>query len=198
MELPGYPFALMQIVTSQDSFDTSVRKALAEIDPDYMRYPGLIITGSHAPSNVDAQLLLLKTTRTTGIPTLGICFGMQLMAIEFVDSVFGIPSTSEEFTDAPRDRFRLIQKLSEIRVGMRKVGKRMESHWHNYALFDGYIAGQLRDHFDIVSTDSIVEIMELRDHPFYLGTQFHPEYQSSKTDPHPVLLDFLTACRTAA
>ena len=83
-----------------NSFQTSVKKALDEIDINWPRYRGLIICGTHRPKNVEFLINKIKKTRETGLPFLGICFGHQLAAVEYARNVLGaINATSEEFSE---------------------------------------------------------------------------------------------------
>jgi|SRR3990167_1985588 len=175
----------MQIISD---FQTSVRKALEEIDPKYEKYEGLVVCGSHAPNQVEEKLAVIRKAREQKIPTLGICMGLQLMAIEYARNVLGIQdATSEEIGDGTL----IVKKLGELRVGMKQVGETMESHWHNYYVQRGF--GELMG--EVLYADEILERVKLSNHPFFVGVQFHPEYQSAKHKPHPLLVEFLNACR---
>lgn len=188
----------MNISNNKTDFYTSVLKALEEIDQKFMEYPGLIVTGSHDPMDVEENILKLKKAREEGIPTLGICMGMQLMAIEWVRSMQFTGSIANSVEINPTTPEPVIIQLHELRVGIRPVrwdGKtRMESHWHNYYLNPEYV-GYFKEHWIVSDTDKITEVILLREHPFYVGIQFHPEYQSSKDNPHPLLKQFIKACK---
>ena len=81
-----------------NDFNTTVEKALSEIDQDWRSYSGLIVCGTHSPHDVDEMIKQIKWYRENGAPFLGICFGHQLAAIEYARNVLGIQSaTSEEF-----------------------------------------------------------------------------------------------------
>lgn len=188
----------MEIVKTQDDFHISVEKALAEIEPNFSKYPGVLITGSHTPTNIQKKQEILKHARESGVPTLGVCLGMQLMVIEYARNVKNLKVTSEEFGD---DDLYVITKLPELRVGIKPVvwdgGTRMESHWHNYALKKEYASVFLTQDWEISYTEDIAEVIQLKNHPFYLGIQWHPEYQSSRDRPHPLLVKFLDVCKSA-
>ena len=82
-------------------------------------------------------------------------------------------------------------KMDELRVGMKKVGKRNESHWHNYRVKN---MTMLYDYFDIIkcADDDVIEQMRLiPTRGFFVGVQYHPEYQSSKDKKHPLLFEFI-------
>lgn len=173
-----------------NDFSTSVQKALSEIDPKWRDYEGLIVCGTHTPVNTESLIGELEDAREKGIPTLGICFGMQLMAVEYARHVLGfLDATSEEITDKGTH---VVEKLPDLRVGMKPVKGVNESHWHHYGVLKDW-AEKLSD-FDIVY-DDCVEEMALRGHPFYVGTQYHPEYGSSIDKPHPLLVEFIQTCK---
>lgn len=172
-----------------NDFNTSVAKALSEIDPKWRDYEGLIICGTHNPHHIEAMIVELQKAREKKIPCFGICFGMQLMAIEYARNVLGVQdATSEEFGKGTY----VVEKLPKLVVGMKKVRGINESHWNNYGVGKEW-ADKLVD-FDIIF-DDFVDIMALRGHPFYLGTQFHPEYGSSKDKQHPLLKEFIYTCK---
>lgn len=183
----------MRIVRTNNDFITSVEKAFKEIDKNWEKYAGLVVVGSHKPQKVAEKIGALKAARESGIPTLGICLGMQLMAVEYAVNVLDRPdATSEEFG---RGAY-VVKKLPELRVGIKEVDGRHESHWHNFAFNNAWKESFVKSGWNITSAqDSIAEIMRLRELPFYVGTQFHPEYQSSKQDPHPLLKEFITSCK---
>lgn len=188
----------MEIIKSENDFYTSVEKSLDEIDSVWRGKKGLIVLGSHAPTDVDLKLAAIKDAREKGTPFLGICFGMQLMCIEHARSCGGVSKASTE--ELSGDKNDLIHKLPKLRVGMFSVDSwyatQGESHWHHYALNPHY-KEHFNHFFDISWSDGgdVAEVMRLRDHPFFVGVQFHPEYQSTKEKPHPVLRDFISACK---
>lgn len=190
----------MEIIKSQDDFYTSVEKSLDEIDLKWRDYKGLLVLGSHTPKDYELKMIAIERARIDGTPFLGICFGMQLAAIEYARNVLGIKNaTSEEMYKDGDEATLVITKLSKIRVGIRKVagwwGQTEESHWHNYELSGAFIKRFLTEWDISESEDGVVEIMKFVPHPFFVGVQFHPEYQSTKEKPHPLLVDFINVCR---
>lgn len=171
-------------------FQTSVHKALGEIDPNYEAYPGLVICGTHAPKDVDMQILELSFARELNVPVLGICWGMQVMAMEFARNTLKIEGATSEEID-PDSSVCVVVKMHNLVVGMKKVEGKEESHWHQYKVQD---IGPFYEHFDIVKEGDVIEKMKMKDRKFYVGVQWHPEYQSSKESPHPLLVDFLRIC----
>lgn len=154
-------------------FTTSVEKAFDEIDSKWREYDGLVVCGTHAPHDTDKILEALRIAREKGRPTLGICFGLQMMAVEFARNVMNINNaTSQEISDTGHF---VVKKLPNLHVGLGKDG---ESYWHNYSV-DPWTLWLMND----AKTEG-----------YYKGVQFHPEYQSSKDKPHPLLVEFLNIC----
>jgi CTP synthase (UTP-ammonia lyase) len=150
-----------------NDFQTTVRKALDEIDPKWESYPGVVICGTHKPFNVEMLIDTIRLCKESRTPYLGICFGHQLAAIEYARNDLGIDdATSEEFG---KGTF-VVKKRDSLKVGLHEG----ESWWNNY------------------------EVSIVWEKPDYFVTcQFHPEYQSNKEHPHPLLVKFLDICRNA-
>lgn len=199
-----------------NDFKTSVKKALSEIDSNWESYDGLIVCGTHSQEqNIDPILEKIKEYRESNRPFLGICMGLHLAIVEYARNVWGVKeATTEELNDCPRHTFQvkdyhggdfdppskcscppfMVVRMPELRVGIRNVNGRMESHWHNYRASHEAVR-YLQKSFKItMSEDGILEEMSLPDHPFFWGVQYHPEYQTSKEKPHFLLKDFLNSC----
>ena len=145
-----------------NDFTVSVEKALEEINSNWRNYDGLIIAGTHSPHDVEMMIDKIREARETGRPFLGICFGHQLAAIEYARNVLRIKdATSEEFGQGTF----VVKKLPELKVGL----KDGESYWNNYE----------------------VDLPGWEKPKNFITVQFHPEYQSSKERPHPILKEFL-------
>lgn len=155
-----------------NDFNTSVKKALSEIDSNYESYEGLVICGTHNPQNVIEMLDIIKEARENKIPALLICAGHQLAAIEYAINVLGIKdATSEEFGKG----IFIVKKLPELKVGLHSG----ESYWNNYEV------------------DPLFENQWYKpDH--FITCQYHPEYQSSKDNPHKDLVEFINICKKKA
>lgn len=149
-----------------NDFNTSVAKALEEIDSNYLDYPGFVICGTHSPHDVEDMIATITKCRITKTPYLGICFGHQLAAIEWA-RYNGTPNaTSEEFGHGTF----VVKKMPELVVGL----KGGESYWHNYEV-----------------------VIDWQPTPEQYTAQYHPEYQSSKDKPHPLLVKFLNHAKMA-
>lgn len=146
-----------------NDFDTSVRRALTEIDSKWESYEGLIICGTHSPEkhDIEHQINEIRKAREDGTPFLGICFGHQLTAVEYARNVRGIKDAcSQEWGNGTA----VVKKLPKLKVGLHNG----ESYWHNYEV--------------AIRFDSP---------PNFFTTQAHPEYQSTKKKPHPLLVSFI-------
>lgn len=153
-------------------FNTTVEKALSEIDPKWRNYPGLIVCGTHTPENVEALIEEIQEVRVNRDPFLGICFGHQLAAVEYARNVMDIDdATSEEFGAGTC----VVQKRKDgLKVGLYEG----ETYWNNYEVDPGF-----------------VDLWEKEDN--FITCQYHPEYQSSKDKPHPLLVNFLEHAKSA-
>ena len=168
-----------------NDFQTSVSKALSEIDENWKNYHGLTICGTHSPHNWEEQIKKIKGVRESGAPFLGVCFGHQLAAIEYARNVLGQEdATSEEFGEGT---FVVVKRKEGLLVGLHDtvvetkydgglgiVSK--ESYWNNYELKEGF--GDV-----------------WKKAPNFITVQYHPEYQSSKERPHKILVEFLQHAR---
>lgn len=189
-------------ITSEDGFMTSLKKALDDIDPNWPTYRGLLMTGTHAPEkiNLDWALNQIKKAREEGTPTLGICFGLHLSVIEYARNVLNLPEAMT--TEIKKDTITpIINALPGMRVGLAPVLTNLENHWHQYKVNMAY-ADLLVSHFLMIVSrlpdgERVVEQMQLNGHPFFLLTQYHPEYNSTPEKPHPILVKFIEACKKA-
>jgi len=147
-------------------FNTTVEKALSEIDPNWRNYDGLIVCGTHSPEKWEEMIEEIKEARENNLPTLLICAGHQLGAIEYARNVLGIKdATSEEF--GVEGTF-VVKKRPELKVGLYEG----ETWWSNYEVVIDY---KIPEHF--------------------VSVPYHPEYQSSQEKPHKDLIKFLELCK---
>lgn len=189
----------MEITRFEGDFNTSLEKALGEIEPNFTALPGIIVTGSHLMNGIEEKLALIKKAREENIPFLGICAGMQLASIEWVRNFANLKeaNSTEINKNTPNP---VVVKMKERFTGIAPVtwfdgNVTYESHWHNYALNPYYLRYFPNELWDISFGKHCIEIMKLKIHPFFWLTQFHSEYQSSKDKPHPLLLEFINICR---
>ena len=194
----------MELYAGKEDFTTSLEKSLSEIDPRWRDFKGLIVAGTHTPTDVEEKIEKITQARRDRVPFLGICFGFQLMAISYARSALGkIQANSTEIN--PDTNFPVVVKMNDLRVGMKSTPDlwgniTLESHWHNYKINNEYDEHFVKDwkfvkSYDPALGEYITEIMVYKpaiDYSFvHMGVQFHPEYQSSKEKPHWVLEEFL-------
>ena len=183
---------------------------------------GIVIPGGFGPRGIEGKILAAHLARTEHIPCLGLCLGMQLMCVEFARSVLGLETAhSTEFDDKTEhpiihlmpDQRELTNKGGTMRLGVYPCqlvdGTKTatsydvsngatvsERHRHRFEFNNSY-RDPLRDNgmvFAGLSPDGLlVEIVELADHPFMIGSQFHPEFLSRPNRPHPLFKAFVAA-----
>ncbi|MFQ5498534.1 MAG: CTP synthase [Candidatus Zixiibacteriota bacterium] len=199
-------------VSSEEIKHGGAAKNLHDID-------GLLIPGGFGERGVEGKIEAIKYVREQRIPFLGICLGMQCAVIEFARNVCGLADAhSFEFY---RDLKHPVIHLMADQEGVTELGGTMrlgaypcaltegsfswraygqsrisERHRHRYELNNAY-RDMLTDNgliFSGLSPDGrLVEIIEVPDHPWFVGVQFHPELKSRVTKPHPLFRDFVHA-----
>ena len=179
---------------------------------------GILIPGGFGNRGLDGKLAAIHYARTHRAPLLGICLGMQMAVVEFARHVLGYqdahsseadPATTHPVIDLMPDQvgnrlggtLRLGAYPWAIQPGTlahRLYGKSeiLERHRHRYEFNNAYRipfqeAGMVFS--GINPQRNLVEIAELPDHPFFIGVQFHPEFQSRPDRPHPLFLGFVAA-----
>ncbi len=180
---------------------------------------GIVVPGGFGSRGVEGKIMAAKYAREHQVPYLGLCLGMQVMVIEYARNVLGMEdANSPEFDQ--RTRHPVIDLMAEQR-GLEDKGGTMrlglypcviqpgtlamrlyqterieERHRHRYEVNNAYRQA-LEEHGLIMSGLSpdgiLVEMAEVRDHPFMIGCQFHPEFLSRPTSPHPLFSGFITA-----
>ncbi|HUG27516.1 MAG TPA: CTP synthase [Gemmatimonadales bacterium] len=188
---------------------------LADVD-------GLLVPGGFGVRGIDGMIEAVRWAREHQLPFFGICLGLQMAVIEFARNVGRMSDTnSTEFDpDCERPVIALMQsqrdvtdmggtmrlgayaaRLAEGSLAARAYGTNeiSERHRHRWEVSNAY-RDVLADHGLRLSGQSpdgsLVEIVELADHPWFLGCQFHPELKSRPTRPHPLFASFVAAART--
>ena len=182
-------------------------------------FDGLLVPGGFGDRGIDGMLFAVRWAREHGLPFLGICLGLQTAIIEFARNVCGLEDTnSTEFEpDCPTPVIALLpsqRMVSEMGGTMRlgayparlRAGSRAaqaygtteisERHRHRWEVSNAY-RDLLAEHglrFSGQSPDGgLVEVIELPDHPWFVGCQYHPELKSRPTRPHPLFQAFIGA-----
>ncbi|MEM2674440.1 MAG: CTP synthase [Candidatus Hadarchaeales archaeon] len=181
---------------------------------------GVVIPGGFGARGAEGKILAIKWARERGVPLLGLCFGFQLAVVEFARNVVGLegansvevdPSTPHPVVDLLPEQREVKELGGTMRLGAQEVviekGTRafqiygaeriFERHRHRYEVNPEYLP-QLTGHGLVFSGKSPdgrrMEILEIPNHPFFLATQFHPEFKSRPLRPAPVFDAFLKAC----
>ncbi len=192
----------------------------AELERVLRRVQGVVVPGGFGPRGVEGKILAATYAREHGVPYLGLCYGLHMAVIEASRNLLGLPDansteidpeTTEPVIDLMPDQ-KDVEKGGTMRLGLWPC--RLESdtlaadaygeqtiyerHRHRYEVNNAY-RERLAEVGLIVSGASpdgrLAEIMELRGHPFYVGVQFHPEFKSRPTRPHPLFRDFIAAVK---
>jgi len=195
-----------------ESKDQSVQAQLEAVD-------GILVPGGFGKRGIEGMLKGIQYARENQVPYFGICLGMQTACIEFARNVCGLEQANSSEFD-PATPHRVIYKLRELR-GVEELGGTMrlgawacrlengslaqraygqteisERHRHRYEFnreYEGTLsAGGLRI-TGATPDGTYVEIVEIPDHPFFLGCQFHPEFKSKPLEPHPLFSSFIKA-----
>jgi len=183
---------------------------------------GILVPGGFGERGTEGKIQAIKFARENKIPFLGLCLGLQLMVVEFARNTLGFnganstefnPSTEYPVIDLMPDQQDLTNLGGTMRLGLypcqlqpgtkaaEAYGKSevQERHRHRFELVNAYrdsleSAGM---QFSGQSPDGrLVEIAELKDHPFMLGTQFHPEFLSRPNRPHPLFVAFVESVKS--
>ena len=180
---------------------------------------GMVIPGGFGIRGVEGKVAAAKYARENGVPCLGLCLGMQVMTIEFARHVLGMsdahstefePSTSHPVIDLMNDQRDVTDKGGTMRLGayyaVLHPGSKVEQaygepvvserHRHRYEFNSQYRARFEEAGFLCSGTSPdkrLVEFVELVDHPFWIGTQAHPEFKSRPDRPHPLFRDLIGA-----
>jgi CTP synthase len=203
---------------SSDSFTSA--EAAREI---VSRYDGLLVPGGFGVRGVEGMVEAIRSVREAGVPFFGICLGMQTAIIEFARNVCGLDdSHSSEFAPECSDPVISLMESQQhvtdmggtMRLGaypcrltrgsraaeIYGVAEVSERHRHRYEVSNAYRETFVQHGLRLsgLSPDGqLVEIVELPDHPWFIGCQFHPELQSRPTRPHPLFAGFIAAAAGA-
>ncbi len=190
----------------------------------YKNVHGILVPGGFGNRGIEGKIMTIHFARTKKIPFFGICLGMQCAIIEFARNVLQLPdANSTEFdpqTENPvvsllEEQMELEQKGGTMRLGSYpctvtqgtlafkeyRTEKIRERHRHRFEFTLRYREAMEKHGiiFSGMSPDGqLVEITELKNHPWFLGCQFHPEFQSKPIKPHPLFAGFIAAAARSA
>jgi CTP synthase len=201
-------------INSEEVNRANVGDYLGDVD-------GILVPGGFGDRGIEGKIEAIRYARERGVPYLGLCLGMQLAVVEFARNVMGWqdanstefnPATTHPVIDLLPDQKDLVQLGGTMRLGgytckllpgsaaysAYKQDTIVERHRHRYELNNKYRAelaqsgmifsGTLPDGF-------LVEIIEFPAHPWFVATQFHPEFKSRPNRPHPLFRGFIGAAR---
>lgn len=187
---------------------------------DYLKgVDGVIIAPGFGDRAIEGKIIACQYARVNKIPVLGICLGMQIAVIEFARNVLGYKDAdSVEFnlhTSAPviclmEEQKNVTNKGGTMRLGawackLKKgsIAEKIynaqnieERHRHRYELNNEYISEFENNGLEAIGTNpdtGLVEVIQVKDHPFFIGVQYHPEYKSTVASPHPLFLALVKA-----
>ncbi|MDQ1296722.1 MAG: synthase [Bacteroidota bacterium] len=203
----------LELIHSEEITDKNVAEKLTGLN-------GIVVAPGFGSRGIEGKILTVKFARENNIPFLGICLGMQCAVIEFARNVMNLEGahsteinhkTKYPVIDLMEEQKSIIDKGGTMRLGGYKCvisknskayqayGKTeiVERHRHRYEFNDKYFEDFKRNGMIPVGINpetNLVEIIELTDHKWFVGVQFHPEYSSTVINPHPLFVWFIKAC----
>lgn len=190
------------------------------IEQDISKVDGIVVPGGFGDRGVEGKILAAKYARENNVPYLGLCLGMQVAVVEFARHILDTNDVnSTEFDKDTKnpvihimpgqlgvqiggsmrlgDYPCIISKNTRAHLAYQKT-KILERHRHRYEFNNKYLDVLSKNGlvFSGINPDSnLVEIIELADHPFFVASQFHPEFKSRPDRAHPLFIDFVTAVK---
>jgi len=202
----------VETIHSETLTPGNVGKVLGHLD-------GVLVAPGFGPRGTDGKIEAIRYIRENHVPFFGICFGMQCAVIEYGRNVLGYQDASSAEIDA--DTNNPVISLMEEQKDLEKMGGTMrlgayrcvlkkatlvhnayrqdeilERHRHRYEFNNAYLddfeaSGMIAS--GINPDNDLVEIIELTDHPWFVGVQYHPELKSTVDNPHPLFVNFIAA-----
>jgi len=187
-------------------------------------FDGLLIPGGFGSRGIEGKIKIIEVCREKNIPYFGICYGMQCAVIEYARNILGhkdahtteidegtshpvVDVMEEQKIKLAKDEYGGTMRLGsydcDLMEGTQshkwyKEDKISERHRHRYEFNNEYreeLVGKGLVVAGVNPKQDLVEIVELKDHPFFVGVQFHPEFQSRPLSPHPLFCGFINAAK---
>ncbi|MFP4287613.1 MAG: CTP synthase [Bacteroidales bacterium] len=202
----------IKMIHSEQIDEPRVLKTLQQVS-------GIIVAPGFGERGIEGKIAAIQYARVYKIPFLGICLGMQCAMIEFARNHLNLPKahSTEMMPDTPHPIIGIMedQKKINIKGGTMRLGAYQckikqktlvssiynkelvyERHRHRYEFNNRYL--EIFEKNGMIASgknpgSDLVEIMELVDHPWFIGVQFHPEYRSTVATPHPLFVNFVGA-----
>jgi CTP synthase len=188
-------------------------------DAHFRSVHGILVPGGFGDRGIEGKIEAVRYAREHGVPYFGICLGMQCAVIEYARNVCGLTgANSSEFApEAPHlvvdllpEQRRLADKGGTMRLGLYPIllsegtrasrlygqGIVQERHRHRYEVNNDYLPKLEKNGLRVSglwAEKQLVEILELPEHPYFVASQFHPEFRSRPWDPHPLFAGFVAA-----
>jgi CTP synthase len=202
----------LALISSEELHPENIAKKLEDLD-------GIVVAPGFGERGLEGKIETVKFARENKMPFFGICLGMQVAVIEFARNVLKLKSANSTEMD-PKTAHPVIalmeeQKNLELMGGTMRLGsypcelkkgskaaqaygklKINERHRHRYEFNNKYLKAIEEKGLipsGINPETNLVEIVEVKDHPWFIGTQFHPEYKSTVLNPHPLFVRFIAA-----
>ena len=180
---------------------------------------GMIVAPGFGERGIEGKITAINYARRNNIPFFGICLGMQMAVIEYARNEVGLtdanstemePDCKVPVIDLMESQKKIIKKGGTMRLGAWDCNLRAqtnaanaysiksisERHRHRYEFNNDYLDQIFDEDFVVAGTNpetGLVEIIEYKNHPWFVGVQFHPEYKSTVSDPHPLFKAFVKA-----
>ena len=192
--------------------DVDLKTVFADVD-------GILVPGGFGDRGIEGKIAAIRYARENKVPFFGLCLGMQCAVIEFARNVCGMvgahstemdPETPYPVIDLMPEQLDVVEKGGTMRLGVYPckivAGTLTEKAYQDELIYERHrhrleYNNAFREKLTgaglliggTLPTGRLVEIVELADHPWFVGTQFHPEFKSRPTKPHPLFRDFIKA-----
>ncbi|NOU48493.1 MAG: CTP synthase [Bacteroidales bacterium] len=202
----------IKLIHSEEVNENSIDSLLGDVD-------GILVAPGFGARGIEGKILAIEYARVNKVPFFGICLGMQCAVIEFGRNVLGYhdahstemnPTTTHPVIDIMDGQKNIENLGGSMRLGAYPC--RLDTTSNVFKLYDEVLVSERHRHrFEFNNTyrtefnthgmktvgiypvDDLVEIIELEDHPWFVGVQFHPEYKSTVARPHPLFVGFIKA-----
>lgn len=202
----------LKMIHSESINESTSKHLLKDLD-------GILVAPGFGERGIEGKIIAIRFARENKIPFLGICLGMQCAVIEFGRNVLGYKDahstemnskTPFPVIDIMEEQKKIDKKGGTMRLGsypctikpdtkiwdVYKSAEIVERHRHRFEFNNAYLADYQKAGMipvGINKQNDLVEIIELKDHPWFIGVQFHPEYKSTVASPHPLFVHFVKA-----
>lgn len=202
---------VVKYINSEKINDENVAEMLKD-------FAGIVVGPGFGERGTEGKISAIKYCRENNIPTFGICLGMQMMVVEFARNVLGLKGANSREIDekTPYNVIDVMEEQKNLTDGNMRVGaydcvlqtkkcksyeayktdKLSERHRHHYEFNNEYLADFEKSGMICVGKNpetDLVEIVEIPNHKWFVGTEFHPEYNSTVLRPNPLFISFIAA-----